>query len=42
MIEEFDAKEERLSHLTLDERMAEDGWEVQRRLKREPTMVILL
>jgi len=42
MIEEFRAEEERRSRLTLKERMAEDGREIQRRLEREPTMTILL
>ena len=42
MIEEFRAEEERRSRLTLEERMAEDGREVQRRLEREPAMAILL
>lgn len=41
MIEEF-RDEERRSRLTLEERMAEDGREVQRQLEREPTMTILL
>jgi hypothetical protein len=42
MIEEFCAEEERRSRLTLKERMAEDGREIQRRLEREPTITILL
>jgi hypothetical protein len=42
MIEEFRAEEERRSRLTLEERMAEDGREIQRRLEREPAMAILL
>jgi hypothetical protein len=42
MIEEFRAEEERRSLLTLEERMAEDGREIQRQLEREPTMTIFL
>jgi hypothetical protein len=42
MIEEFCAKEERRSCLTLEERMAEDRQEVQRQLEQEPAMTILL
>jgi hypothetical protein len=40
MIEEFRAEEERRSRLTLEERMAEDGREVQRQLERGLTMTI--
>jgi hypothetical protein len=42
MIEKFCAEEERRSCLTLEERGAEDGQEVQRQLEREPAMTILL
>jgi hypothetical protein len=42
MMEEFGAEEERRSRLALEERMAEAGREVQRRLQREPAMTILL
>jgi hypothetical protein len=41
-MEEFGAEEERRSRLTVEERMAEGGWEVQCRLEREPAMAILL
>lgn len=42
MIEEFRAEEKRRSRLTLEERMAEDGREVQCQLEQESTMTILL
>jgi hypothetical protein len=42
MRESFIAEAERISRLSMEERMAEDGREILRRLKREPTTTILL
>ena len=42
LLEEYNADEERRSHLSLEEKMAENGHELQRRLERHPEITILL